>query len=230
MSNKAKKAIRFNKNIQNVADEMNNLMMLLYDLKWLYFYKEVRPQLINGKQIITWNDHVSDRANCGSSFTTLEQYEHILKTGAFHCILFDGSIIRSSITFDSKNLINHSHLWWPAPFIDDGNITEEFTPQNKYEDFLNDPNWMGKLRMRSPIRIDFDPENESESHPLVHMHTQHHESRVHLDSPICFSKFVKYIFQSFYPDIDLDFRKWNLLSFSYQKAKLSEYTFSSVII
>jgi len=226
MSNKV---IRFNKNIQNVADEMNNLMLLLYNLKLLYFYKEVRPQLINGKQIITWNDHVPDRANCGSSFTTLEQYEHILNSGAFHCILFDGSIIRSSFTFIGNNLIDHSHLWWPAPY-NDGNITEEFTPQNKYEDFLNDPNWMSKIRMRSPIRIDFDPKSESESHPLVHLHTQHHESRAHIENPICFSKFVKYIFQNYYPDNEIDFRKWNLLNFSYQKSKVSCYTFSSVII
>jgi len=224
------KVINFNKNIQNVTDQMNNMMVFLYDLRLLYYYNEVSPQITNENQIITWNRHEPNRANCGASFTTLAQYEYILNSGAFHCILFDGSIIRCSFTFDGNFLINHSHLWWPAPYAYNIIFTDDFTPQTKYEDFLSDPNWMKNLRMRSPIRIDFDPEKESESHPLTHMHTQHHESRVHIDKPICFNKFIKYIFQNFYPDIDIDFSKWNLLNFSYQKSKRPQYTFSSIII
>lgn len=226
----SKKDIHINKNVLNLADEMNNMMMLLFDLKLLYYFNEVRPRIKNEIQVITWNDHSPSRANCGASFTTLEQYEHILNSGAFHCILFDGSIIRSSFEFDGKYLINHSHLWWPAPYIDDGNLTEEFTPQLKYEDFLSDSNWMKKVRMRSPIRIDFDPESESITHPLVHMHTQHHQSRIHVDKPICFAKFIQYIFQNFYPHIELDFSKWNFLGFTYPKSKIQQYKFSSVIV
>lgn len=225
-----KSIIDFNKNFQNVVDEMNNLMILLYDLRFLYYYKPIKPQLIGEDQVITWNNHISSRANCGASFTALEQYEHILKSGAFQCILFDGSIIRSSLIFRGKNLINHSHLWWPAPYILNKSLNEELTPQTAYEDFLTDADWMRKLRMRSPVRIDFDPDCESESHPSVHMHTQHYEARIHIDKPICFSKFVKYIFENFYPHIDIECEKWNILNFSYQKPKISKYTFSSIII
>jgi Uncharacterized conserved protein len=224
------KTVNFNRNVMATTDSMNNLMILLFNWRLLYYYNEVRPQMINDNQVITWHNHLSSRANCGSSFTTLEQYEHILKTGAFHCILFDGSIIRSSFTFKDNFLINHSHLWWPAPYLNDDYFTEEFTPQNKIEDFLTDPNWGDKLRMRSPIRIDFDPENESQAHPLIHMHTQHHETRVNIDKPICFSKFIKYIFQNFYPELEINFSKWNMLTFSYQKPRIFEYAFSKVII
>lgn len=227
MSNKG---INFNKNVINVADEMNNVMMVLLELKLLYFYRDVRPQLIDNKlQIITWNNHESSRANCGPSFTTLEQYEHILKTGAFHCILFDGSIIRSSFEFAGKDLIYHSHLWWPAPYTNSIK-PDEFTPQTKYEDLLTDPDWTKKVRMRSPIRIDFDPDLENESHPLVHLHTQNHETRMKVDKPICFGKFMKYILQNFYPDIKMDFRGWNLISFSHQEPSISDYQCSSVTL
>jgi hypothetical protein len=225
----SKKIVKYNKNIQNTAEEMNNTMILLFGLKLLYYYKEVRPQFSNGKQIITWDNHIPDRANCGPFFTTLKQYEHILKSGAFHCILFDGSIIRSAFIFDSNNLINHSHLWWPAPYNNESYI-EEVTPQSKYEDFINDSNWKKRLRMRSPIRIDFDPKNMNDNHPLVHMHIQHQETRIHIDKPICFNKFVKYIFQNFYSSIDLDFRKWNLLDFSYEKSEIYGHISSRIII
>jgi hypothetical protein len=190
----------------------------------------VNPEVVEGKQVIRWDNHISDRANCGDSFTTLDQYSFLLKTGAFHCILFDGSIIRSSFEFINHSLIYHSHLWWPAPYVFDEEVTGEYTPQNKYEDFLMDPDWNKKVRMRSPIRIDFDPDRESESHPLVHMHTQHYETRIQLSEPICFNKFIKYIFQNFYPDIEIDYYKWNSLKFTYSHAKVPESIFSSIVI
>ncbi|GBG58431.1 hypothetical protein SPFL3102_02153 [Sporomusaceae bacterium FL31] len=145
-------------------------------------------------------------------------------------LLFDGSIIRSSLSFNGQNLINHSHLWWPAPYINDTSLTDVFTPQNQYEDFMTDPKWMDKVIMRSPIRIDFDAEKETEKHPLVHMHTQNYETRLHVDEPICFSKFMKYIFQNFYPEIELEYQKWNLLSFSYRKPRVLQHDFSSIVL
>ena len=220
----------FNKSFINVLDEMNNLMILLYGLKLVYYYNEVRPQMINGVQTITWRDHIPARANCASAFTSLDQYEHILTTGAFHCVLFDGSIIRSSFGFTDNILIKHSHLWWPAPYVVEGNLTGENTPQDAFEDFLTDFRWRAKVRMRSPVRIDFDPDIETLLHPPVHMHTQHHDARVHVDKPICFGKFLKFIFQNYYPDAEIDFSNWNMLTFIFSKPKISQYNFSKVII
>jgi hypothetical protein len=204
--------------------------MLMFDQKLIYFYNVARPIITNISQIITWGNHIPDRANCGATFTTLEQYEHILKAGAFHCIIFDGSIIRSSFTFEGNSLKAHSHLWWPSPYIENESFSGEYTPQNRYEDFLTDPNLKEKIRMRTPVRIDYDPTSETEIHPLIHMHTQHHESRIYIEKPICFNKFVKYIFQNFYPDIDLDCSKWNFLNFTYERAKVSQYKLTSSVV
>lgn len=222
--------IKFNKNVINVIDQMNNMMVFLFNLKLIYYYKEIRPQLVDGYQVIAWNGHKSSRLNCGYSFTTLNQYEYILNTGAFDCILFDGSIIRSSFKFDNNYLVSHNHLWWPSPYSYENDIFGDFTPQDKYEDFLSDPNWKTKVRMRSPIRIDFDPNKEAVTHPMVHLHTENYETRINIGEPICFNKFIKYIFLNFYPDIQIDFTKWNFLKFKYQKPKITKYKYSSIII
>ena len=220
----------YNKSFINALDNMNNTIYLLYGLKLVYYFNEARPQIVRGIQTITWNDHIQGRANCGSAFTSLDQYAHILNTGAFHCVLFDGSIIRSSFGFIDNILVSHSHLWWPAPYIIDGCLTGENTPQNAFEEFITDLNWRGNVRMRSPIRIDFDPNADANNHPQVHMHTQHHESRVSVDNPICFAKFIKFIFQNYYPHLEIDYSGWNNLNFSFCKPKFSQYDFSKIII
>lgn len=50
------------------------------------------------------------------------------------------------------------------------------------------------------MRFDFDPDNEREDHPLVHLHTQFEHARLHVNEVMFFPTFIKKVFRSFYLD------------------------------
>jgi len=154
-----------------------------------------------GKNEITWPNHVSGDHNCEHSFTTLHQYRMLLQTQAFTCLLFDGSIVRAFYSFVGDELARHSILWWPAPFplksedLELGGVLEMF------ELYSSGKQWAEHLEMRTPIRFDYDVANSSKIHPAVHMHMQASDCRLHVDRPLCFNRFIKFIFYNYYPDI-----------------------------
>lgn len=197
-----------------IKNNMLNTMEWLYGGKLLYYYNEVKLEEIDGMEIITWNNHVGGRLNCGKAFSTLAQYEHILSNNSFTCILYDGSLIRSTFTFKNNKLIGHSHLWWPAPFVCDGAIKSDQTPIELYDGLITNYKWFDSINMRSPVRIDYDPSNDTVEHPAVHMHTQHHECRIKVNKPICFNRFIQYIFNNFYPTLEVNLTELSIMDFS----------------
>jgi hypothetical protein len=54
--------------------------------------------------------------------------------------------------------------------------------------------------MRSPVRFDFDVKNAADEHPASHLHMQNGKCRLFVDSPVCFNRFIKFVFRNFYPD------------------------------
>jgi hypothetical protein len=224
---------KLNTNVENTLNAMNNTIRFLFDSRIVYFYEIAEIEEIdrsNDKIRISWKNHTPNRANAGKSFTTLDQYKHILNSGSFQCILYDGSLIRSSFVFEKNKLINHSHLWWPSPYEYTLPFNEEFSPIDAYEDFITDSDWESRVRMRSPVRIDFDPTAASDTHPAVHMHTQHHECRIRIDSPICFNRFVKYILSNYYPHIPNQSYSFNMLTFTYDKQKETTFEGTNILL
>ena len=151
----------------------------------------------------------------------------IYETGAYHCILFDGSIIRVYFKFHRNILANESLLYWPAPFIIPEDDIEELGIREAINMYITDEVFRNnKLSMRSPFRLDFDPLNVSESHPETHLHMQHEECRISVKKPICFNAFIKFIFKNFYPNLYRnDFDKLGQMHYSggeiYEKAVIS---------
>ncbi|WP_370766519.1 DUF2290 domain-containing protein [Intestinibacter bartlettii] len=219
----SKKNTKKNKTIQNLKNEMMNTMDILYKKKLLYFYNDVKIEKRGDIDVITWHNHVGGRANCGKSFTTLNQYEHILEHGSYTCLMFDGSILRSSFEFKSNQLVGHSHLWWPSPFGYNCKINPDEAPLDMYENFICDDKWYDNINMRTPIRIDYQPDDASERHPAIHMHTQHHECRMRVSEPLCFNKFIKYIFDNFYSHLDIELSELEMFKLNYDKKIVSSY-------
>lgn len=214
----SKKIKKLNSNIENVKNEMINTMELLQNKKLIYFYNPVKIETSDENQIITWMNHTSGRANCGKSFSKLDQYEFIINNGSWSCILFDGSIIRSTFTFKNNKLVGHSHLWWPSPYNCQKELMdEELELSDVYSLLQIDESWYKKINMRSPVRIDYDPSQNTILHPAVHMHTQHNECRMFINKPICFNRFLRYIFENFYPQLSVDLKNLHLTSFTYDK-------------
>ncbi|MDR0232611.1 MAG: DUF2290 domain-containing protein [Dysgonamonadaceae bacterium] len=222
---------KLNTNVENTLNEMNNSIRFLYENRIVYFFNVAGAEVLDRskeKTMISWKNHISSRLNSGKSFTTLDQYKHILQNDSFHCILYDGSLIRSSFIFEKNKIINHSHLWWPSPYDYRVEFNENYTPIDAYDDFVTDSHWDSRIRMRSPVRIDFDPTSASDIHPAVHMHTQHHECRMRLDSPICFNRFIAYILFNYYPHLQIDLKGLNMLTFTYDRSKETNFSGTNI--
>lgn len=191
-----------NKHVENTRDQIKNALLTLSELGLTRLMKDVIVSVQDSMEIITWDNHVSGRHNSGKSFTTLDQYVSIYETGAYHGILYDGSIIRVYFKFNKNILVGQSLLYWPAPIFIPEEEVDELGIREAINLYLSTIRSTSKeLIMRSPIRFDFDPANVKPLHPITHIHLQHAECRISAEKPICFNTFLKFIFLNFYPDI-----------------------------
>lgn len=192
---------RMNKHVENTREQIVNTLQLLSGCGLTRITKDVLSTSIENDEILTWHNHVPGRHNVGKSFTTLNQYISIYETGAYHCILFDGSIVRAYFKFQKNLLIQESLLYWPAPIIIPEEDVDELGIREAMNMYYSDEGFRSrKTVMRSPFRFDFDSTNASELHPATHVHMQHAECRISAKKPICFNTFIKFVFRNFYPD------------------------------
>lgn len=221
-----------NPTAQRTYQQINSVLEMLYAKHLAIAYNKVLPPEVYQRECqITWLNHVSDRSNSGESFMKLEQYLHILKTNSYHCLLLDGSIIRANFQFENDMLLIENLLWWPSPY-DYGNLLEDgFSPVELINDFFCDEKWHQVIKMRSPIRVDYDGTRLAKpDHPYSHMHIEHSEARLNTDHPICFSRFVDFIFKNFYPEYELKFLPQDFIEYKVRKFDPVDYVTSQVVI
>jgi hypothetical protein len=143
-------------------------------------------------------------------FGSLEQYLAWLRNCEFTCLLFDHSLIRVSYECAGDAILGHNLLYWPCPveFADHVDDWRDLT--DAIEIYLKSPSEAGEIftmTLRSPMRFDFDPGRDGEDHPLVHLHSQFRDTRIHVHQPMCFQAFIKMIFRTFYAS------KWHKYAF-----------------
>lgn len=204
------------KQIEVINNDILNTVEYLEKNKLIYFFNglNIQEYTKGGDKFgsISWYNHRGGRANCGKNFSMLNQYEHILNNNSYTLTLFDGSIIRVNYEFKNDVLVSSSQLWWPSPFDDIGN-DPELELIDYYDLYKSDAEWFKSIKMRSPVRIDYDSSNDTEDHPASHMHTQHHECRIKINKPLCFNGFISFIFKNFYPDKSLDYKNMDRRNF-----------------
>lgn len=220
-----------NPKARDTVIQINTTLQMLVEKGLVIFYNEIRPINPSDQYCqITWDNHVSGRSNAGGSLLKLEQYMHILKHNSYHCMLFDGSLIRVNFEFENNELLTQNLLWWPAPYCYVDLLQEGYAPVDLLLDFYGDPKWHESMVMRSPIRIDFDCKNNTVTHPHSHMHIQNGETRINTENPICFNKFVDFIFRNFYPDYKIKFSKHDFINYKIPDMEKIIYNTSTVII
>ncbi len=191
---------------EQLEEQIDNTLRMLLQAGLLYTYNELKRDYLDRRTIrLSWNNHRSGDYNAGDSFLKIEQYKKILENGSYLCVLFDGSIIRVSYTICNNILVAHNLLWWPAPYKYENVTLNDVEPVQMISDFLGDEQWYENIEMRSPIRIDYDPREEivNIKHPPVHMHLEHKDCRIYVEKPLCFNRFIKYIFENFYPNANI---------------------------
>lgn len=176
------------------------------------------PETTNEKkeQRVAWGNFAHGREVSSKAFLTIDQYLKILTSNSYQLLLFDYSIIRYSFVFDGARLIRQNLLWWPCPVKMDDDIEDKFENIGMaIKDMVNTANNQSNYIMRSPIRIDYDRDNNKVDHPRAHMHLSHPECRINTNAPICFNRFIRFIIYNFYPNYSMHCKKMNFLTYKY---------------
>lgn len=221
----------YNPSAQRTIIQINSTLNMLLEKSLAISYNDIPPLNETRQRCqITWNNHKVERANTGRAFTKLEQYLHILETNSYHCLLFDGSLIRANFIFEDDVLLTQNLLWWPSPY-DYGDLLQDgYSPVDLLKNFYDDTKWHEVIRMRSPIRVDFDSTNNTINHPHSHLHIQNEETRLNTNYPICFNRFVDFIFRNFYPKFKVPFSEFDFIKYKTQELQTYNYLFSQIVV
>ena len=193
---------RINRYVECTREQIINTLQIISELGLSRIIKNPKLSQDGYYSTITWENHVNGRHNSGKAFTTINQYVSIYETGAYHCILFDGSILRVFFRFNKNILEEESLLFWPAPITIPEDDIYELGMREAMNTYISLQDSMTtKLKMRSPIRLDYDSTRSGFEHPSTHLHIQHEECRMSVNRPCCFGTFIKLIFKNFYPDL-----------------------------
>lgn len=205
-----------NKNVESIYNQVVNTLDRLYDLGVLYYYQLPTVKEWKNHAVLSWNNYQSDIKTSERYFIRPEQYCKIISTSAYWALLKDYSIIRGSFEFINNKLIKESLLWWPCPVILDDDMVNEFGIDDSVELSFQENNSISKVRMRTPMRFDFDVKNNRRNHPRAHLHMQNVETRINTCEPICFNRFMDFVLNSFYLDWKIPFDKREFVSFPYK--------------
>jgi len=193
-------------NAKQVAQVIANTCRDLYSLGLAFAYNSPCVVDLGGRERVSWPTKGSEVATA-HRFGTLEQYLQWIREGEFTCVLFDYSLIRASYECMGNMVIGHSLLYWPCPvevLVDVRTLSDLCDGIEMCLDSARRSREIVNLTMRTPMRFDFDPANESYDHPLVHLHTQFYDTRMSVQQAMCFPSFIKKVMRTFYRD------KWAL--------------------
>lgn len=155
-----------------------------------------------GSEFVSWPSKGAGSARA-NEFGTLEQYLDWIRQGEFTCLLFDYSLIQVSFECMGNAVVGHNLLYWPCPLSFQTDVEMLSDLCDGFELCIESPRRardVVTLTMRTPMRFDFDPQRESELHPLIHLHTQFDETRISVQGAMCFPSFIKKVFRTFYVD------------------------------
>ena len=202
---------------QDLLYELNNfLKLLLREGIAIHTTKVIPRGGRRGFQRITW---ATDSAVPGSLFrqpsATIAEYREWVHYQGYSALLYDGSIVQISYEFDYRRLVGHRLLYFPCPFDFDQDLLDTAGLFEVMQVYIGGEAELVKLR--TPVRFDYDSSAESERHPESHMTFQWSHCRIPVFSPLSPGHFIRFLFKNFYPTIwqDNDFiRQWPRYSVS----------------
>ena len=117
-------------------------------------------------------------------------------------MLFDGSLLQLTFDLRGSGLVGHRIGYIPCLFL----LDEEGRALLRSEPILDVIElFRGRgekyLRLRTPIRFDFDPDAATERHPASHMTLNHPNCRIPVRGPLGLGHFIKFVFWHFYPTV-----------------------------
>jgi hypothetical protein len=178
----------------------------------------------NGSNVLVTWPNASLSALSDHVFGSLQEYRHFLRHREYTALLTDGALLQLSYSFDHDDVVGHRLCYYPCPlvlksggtsasFIDDfdDQLAGELEAQHAvlYASSRVDP--IFGLRLRGPLRFDFDARNYSPHHSASHLHLLQDDSRWPIYGPVSIGHFVRFVFRHFYPYLEVAaLREWPL--------------------
>lgn len=158
----------------------------------------------NGCNRVTWVRPPNVAAFNRETDVKYSEYMGALRSGDFSILMHDGGIIQVSIDFNGGQIDGHRLVYLPCPLLvglDEIRLeTGELYPLADFIDDLNEDEFRDRLRIRTPLRFEFDPQNAGANHPASHLHLGRADSRIAVSCPLHLDTFMRFIFKRFYPD------------------------------
>ena len=164
----------------------------------MYTTKVVSRRERTGLQRITWatNAVVPGYLFRQKSATVLD-YREWIDCGGYSAVLFDGSLIQMSYDFEYLELVGHRLLYFPCPFDLDLQLLQTFSLPEVIDFYqCRDATY---VKLRTPVRFDYDPFAKKSTHPESHMTFQWSHSRIPVMGPVSPGHFIQFVFKNFYP-------------------------------
>lgn len=158
-------------------------------------------------------------------FGTVADYRWLLENRQYNLLLLDGSLLQATLMFHRDDLIRQSLCYYPCPVSFppqhdpiDSSMTE--LVDKVLLDAIESLEWLAplrspelnpaegsfheySLRMRAPLRFDYDPAAQGTLHSAAHLHLGDQNCRIPVYAPMSFGNFVRFVFRSYYRD------EWN---------------------
>lgn len=188
------------------TDIQNLLDLLLESDVAVYTNSVVKQHGREGSTRVTWANTKSLPGSLfRGDFATVDDYRGWLAAGAYSAILFDGAVLQFSYDFTGDHLIGHRLGYYPCPFDVDQDLLRTEPMLDVIE--LYESHSPSSIRLRSPLRFDYDLQSGSDEHPTAHLTLLSSHCRWPVVAPLSPGHFVRFLFKHFYPSL------WKALRF-----------------
>jgi len=139
---------------------------------------------------------------------SLAEYLSIVQSRHYSCVLNDGALLQIEYMISGQRIVAHRLTYCPCPFELD--LKEMgHTPLLDAIESMDISAVKDNLRLRTPVRFDFDPVNATTSHSASHLHMETSSCRIPVRSAVDPKTFIGFIFSNFYPSLldDDDIKK-----------------------
>ena len=131
------------------------------------------------------------------SLTTFMQR---LEAKAYSAIMRDGALLQLHWVFEDDELVQHRLAYLPFPVDDADSMLDDELPVLEVLDYYLDNNAADNIRLRSPVRFDYDPNDKAPGHPAAHLTLNYSHCRIAISEPLDLGRFLKFVVMNFYPE------------------------------
>lgn len=182
----------------SVFNQMRNCVDLLQAHGLTLFHNPVVVNKNATISTVTWHAPGGFAVLSAQAFCSLDEYCEFVRKQHYSAVLQDGALVQMSYEFDGEDLTSHRLCFYPCPFdLDAGELAE--TPLLDLID-LYASCAQSEIRLRTPIRFDYNPDNATADHSASHMHMLWSHCRCSVVAPLSVGHFIKFIFYHFYPE------------------------------